>query len=99
MGTYLRMAGPAQGSRPVYQLVGPTVEYLYYWPGGSAWRIGGEYTSSAAQPGLHSGSTALCPELAAGWQVWSGSAWVSGLAVKVRQGAFERCALTHSKGA
>jgi hypothetical protein len=85
MGTYLKVAGLAQGSRPVYQRVGEIVAYLYYWPVFSDWYIGVNYTSNKV--GLHSAVTAAaCPDQATGWQVWNGSAWVSGLPVKVVQG-------------
>ncbi len=86
MGTYLKAAGLAQGSRPVYQRVGETVQYLYYWPSSNDWYIGADYTSNIV--GLHSaGTAAACPDQATGWQVWNGSAWVSGYPVKVVQGA------------
>ena len=87
MGTYLKAAGLAQGSRPVYQRVGSTtVVYLYYWPGLSSWYIGDDYTTD--EVGLHSaGTAAACPDQPTGWQVWNGGAWVSGYSVKVVQGA------------
>ncbi len=85
MGTYLKVAGLAQGFRPVYQRVGEIVAYLYYWQSTSKWLVGVNYTSNMV--GLQSASTAACPDQATGWQVWNGSAWVSGLPVKVVQGA------------
>jgi hypothetical protein len=86
MGTYLKVAGLAQGSRPVYQRVGETVEYLYYWPSANDWNIGADYTTDEVE--LHSaGTAAACPDQATGWQVWNGDAWVSGYSVKVVQGA------------
>ena len=84
MGTYLKVAGLAQGSRPVYQRVGEIVAYLYYWPSLSKWLVGVNYTTNMVW--LDSASTAACPDQATGWQVWNGSAWVSGLPVKVVQG-------------
>ena len=87
MGTYLKVAGLAQGgSRPVYQRVGETVAYLYYWPGLSSWHIGFNYTTDIGW--LHSaGTAAACPDQPTGWQVWNGSAWDSEYPVKVVQGA------------
>jgi hypothetical protein len=85
MGTYLKVAGLAQGSRPVYQRVSSTtVVYLYYWPSSSSWHIGSNYTTGILS--LQSASTAACPDQATGWQVWNGGAWVSELPVKVVQG-------------
>ncbi len=86
MGTYLKAAGLAQGSRPVYQRVGETVAYLYYWPSSNDWYIGDDYTTNIV--GLHSADTAAaCPDQATGWQVWNGNAFVSTYPVKVVQGA------------
>ncbi len=86
MGTYLKVAGLAQGSRPVYQRVGSIAAYLYYWPSLSSWNIGSNYTTEFAWL-LSAGTAAACPDQAAGWQVWNDSAFVSGLPVKVVQGA------------
>ncbi len=85
MGTYLKVAGLAQGSWPVYQRVGSTVAYLYYWQSLSCWGIGADYTTSIVW--LKSASTAACPDQATGWVVWNGNAFVSGYPVKVVQGA------------
>ena len=85
MGTYLKAVGLVQGSRPVYQRVGSTVAYLYYWQSLSSWLMGADYTTSIVW--LKSASTAACPDQPTGWQVWNGSAWDSGYSVKVVQGA------------
>jgi hypothetical protein len=85
MGTYLKVAGLVQGFRPVYQRVGSTVVYLYYWQSLSSWCIGADYTTNIV--GLQSAGTAACPDQPTGWQVWNGGAWVSGYSVKVVQGA------------
>ncbi len=86
MGTYLKVAGLVQGSRPVYQRVGSTVAYLYYWPSLSSWFIGDDYTTD--EVGLYSaGTAAACPDQATGWLVSNGNALVSGYPVKVVQGA------------
>jgi hypothetical protein len=85
MGTYLKVAGLAQGSRPVYQRVGSTVAYLYYWQSSSYWFIGFNYMTNMV--GLQSASTAACPDQPTGWQAYTGSVWVSTYPVKVVQGA------------
>jgi hypothetical protein len=87
MGTYLKVAGLVQGgSRPVYQRVGSTVAYLYYWPRANDWNIGADYTTDIVW--LHSaGTAAACPDQATGWQAYTGSVWVSTYPVKVVQGA------------
>jgi hypothetical protein len=85
MGTYLKVAGLVQGgSRPVYQRVGSTVVYLYYWPGLSSWYIGSNYTSGSV--GVKSISGAVCPYQATGWQAYTGGVWVR-YPIKVVEGA------------
>jgi hypothetical protein len=87
MGTYMKVAGLVQGSRPVYQRVGSTVVYLYYWPGLSSWYIGSNYTTGSVGVKSIGGTAAACPDQPTDWQVWNGSAWDSGYPVKVVQGA------------
>jgi hypothetical protein len=86
MGTYLKVAGLVQGSRPVYQRVGETVAYLYYWPGANDWNIGSNYTSNI--PWLQSASAgAVCPHQATGWQVWNDSAAVDSISMPQSNGS------------
>jgi hypothetical protein len=78
MGTYTKMAGLEQADRPMYQLAGATVAYLYYWQILGIWVIGSSYASDAA--GVKSAATAAgCPDEATGWQAYSAAsgAWVS----------------------
>ena len=78
MGTFTKLAWLTQGDRPVYQRVGSTVMYLFYWPSTRDWNIGADYTFGAA--GVASaGTAALCPDHAAGWQVASGGEWVASM--------------------
>ena len=78
MGTYTKMAGLEQADRPMYQLAGATVAYLYYWHILGIWVIGSSYASDAA--GVKSAATAAgCPDEATGWQAYAAAsgAWVS----------------------
>ena len=77
MGTYLKVAGLVRGSRPVYQRVGSTVAYLFYWSNTTEWRIGSSYTSSSAGVKSSGNAGAACPDQATGWQAYNGGAWVS----------------------
>ncbi len=76
MGTYTRVAGLMQGGRPVYQLVGTIVKYLFFWPGTSTgvWWIGSSYTTNAGTL-KSAGSLVLCPDLASGWQASITTGW------------------------
>ncbi len=76
-GTYAKLANVTQAGRPIYQLVGSTVMYLFYWQTTSEWRIGSNYTSGSS--GVKSTGTAgaACPDQATGWQAYSGGTWVS----------------------
>ncbi len=76
-GTYTKLANSTQGDRPVYQLVGSTVMYLFYWPNTSNWRIGSNYATSASGVRSAGSAGAACPDQATGWQAYTGSAWVS----------------------
>jgi hypothetical protein len=79
MGLYAKLAGLVQGGRPVYERVtSGGGSYLYYWPAEGQWIIGSNYSSSAhsvRSSGFNMG--AACPEQATGWQVLSGTAFVS----------------------
>ena len=87
MGVYRKVASSTQGDRPLYRRVGSTVvQYLFYSPSFSSWRIGADYTVGSAF--VSTGATeALCPEQATGWLMWNGSAWASEYPVKVVPGA------------
>jgi hypothetical protein len=77
MGTYTKAANLTQGERPVYQRVGSTVAYLFYWPSTRSWNIGSNYTSGSFRVTSTGGADAACPDRATGWQAYNGSAWVS----------------------
>ena len=81
MGTYTKLANVTQRGRPVYQRVGSTVAYLYYWS--SSWLIGSNYTSGSSSVG--SSGNAACPNQATGWLVLTGSGWVSTYPINVVQ--------------
>ncbi len=76
-GTYTKMANVMQGDRPVYQLVGSNIVYLYYWPGLSNWVIGSSYSSGTGGVRSTGSAGAACPDEATGWQAYTGGAWVS----------------------
>ncbi len=77
MGTYTKAANVTQGERPVYQRVGSTVAYLFYWPSTRDWSIGSNYTSGSASVRSTGSASAACPDQATGWQVSTGGVWVS----------------------
>ncbi len=77
MGTYTKVANLMQGERPVYQRVGSTVAYLFYWPNASNWRIGSNYASSSSGVRSTDSAGAACPDQATGWQAYAGTVWVS----------------------
>ncbi len=87
-GNYTKLANVTQAGRPVYQLVGSTVAYLYYWPSTSQWLIGyrpsmgrwligSSYSSGSASVQSTGSAGAACPEQATGWQAYTDGAWVS----------------------
>ena len=79
MGLYAKLAGLTQGGRPVYERMSSGgASYLYYWPAQGQWIIGSNYSSSlhaVRSSGFNMG--AACPDQATGWQVMSGTAFVS----------------------
>jgi hypothetical protein len=87
MGLYTKAANLMQGERPVYQRVGSTMMYLFYWPNASNWRIGSNYTSSSSGVRSTGGDGAVCPDQATGWQVYDGTVWVSTSPITVVQTA------------
>ena len=48
MGTYTKVVGLTQGSWPVYQRVGSSVLYLFFWPAFQRWLIGPDYTTGSS---------------------------------------------------
>jgi hypothetical protein len=87
MGVYSKLANVTQGDRPVYQLVGYTVAYLFHWPSTSGWRIGSNYTSDLAGVKNTGNAGVACPDQATGWQAYTGSAWVGTYPITVVQSA------------
>ena len=85
--TYTKIPSVTHAGRPVYQLAGSTVTYLYFWPSTSGWLIGSSYISGSSGVQSIGSAGAACPDQATGWQVWNGSVWGSGDPVKVVQGA------------
>jgi hypothetical protein len=86
-GNYTKLANVTQAGRPVYQLVGSTVAYLFYWPSTSQWLIGdrpstgrwligSSYSSGSASVQSTDSAGAACPDQATGWQAYTGGAWV-----------------------
>ena len=87
-GNYTKLANVTQAGRPVYQLVGSTVAYLFYWPSTSRWLIGyrpstgrwligSSYSSGSASVQSTDSAGAACPDQATGWQAYTGGAWAS----------------------
>ncbi len=76
-GTYTIMPNAVQAGRPVYQLVGSTVMYLFYWPSTAEWRIGSNYASSSSGVKSSGNAGTACPDQATGWQAYTGGVWVS----------------------
>ncbi len=87
MGVYTKLASVTQGGRPVYQRVGSTVAYIFYWPSTTQWCIGGNYTSGASSVRSTGIAGAACPDRATGWQVWTGGEWESAYPIAVVQTA------------
>ncbi len=87
MGTYTKVANVTQGERPVYQRVGSTVAYMFYWPSSRDWNIGSNYTSGSSGVRSTGNAGAACPDRATGWQAYNGSAWVSTYPITVAQTA------------
>ncbi len=86
-GTYTKLGNVTQGDRPVYQLVGSTVAYLFHWPSTSDWRIGSSYTSGSSGVKSTGNAGAACPDQATGWQAYTGGAWVGTYPITVVQSA------------
>ena len=84
-GTYTKLANVTQGGRPVYQRVGSTVAYLFYWPSTRNWLIGPNYTSNLGGVASIGNAGAACPDEATGWQAYAGGAWVGTYPITVVQ--------------
>jgi hypothetical protein len=87
MGAYTKLANVTQGDRPVYQRVGSTVAYLFYWPNTSEWRIFSNYASRSAGFKSTGNTGAACPDEATGWQTFTSGAWVSTYPISVTPAA------------
>jgi hypothetical protein len=86
-GNYTKLANVTQADRPVYQRVGSTVAYLFYWPSMSDWNIGSSYNSGASSVRSTGSAGAACPDQATGWHAYSGGGWVSAYAITVAPAA------------
>jgi hypothetical protein len=77
MDTYAKMPNVTHAGRPVYQLVGSTVAYLFYSASTGDWCIDSDYLLSDSSSVRSTGSAgAACPDQATGWQAYTGGAWV-----------------------
>ncbi len=85
-GNYTKLAN-VQGDRPVYQLVGSTVAYLFYRPSTSDWNIGSSYSAGASSVRSTGSAGAACPDQATGWEVATSSGWVSTYPITVAPAA------------
>jgi hypothetical protein len=85
MGMYTKLPNVTQAGRPVYQLAGSTVMYLFYWPSMSRWLIGSSYSSGTAGVASTASAGAACPDQATGWLAYTGGAWVGTYPITVVQ--------------
>jgi hypothetical protein len=77
MDVYTKMHNVTKAGRPVYQLVGSTVAYLFYSARTGDWRIDSDYLLPDCSIVRSTGSAgAACPDQATGWQAYTGGAWV-----------------------
>ena len=75
--TYTKMSSVTHAGRPVYQLVGSTVTYLFYSARTGDWRIDSKYLLPDSSSVRSTGSAgAACPDEATGWEAYAGGAWV-----------------------
>ncbi len=71
--TYTKMPSVTHAGRPVYQLVGSTVTYLFYSASTGDWRISSDYLLPDSSSVRSTGSAgAACPDQATGWQAYTG---------------------------
>ena len=86
--TYSKMHNVMHAGRPVYQLVGSTVTYLFYSARMGDWSISRDYLLSDSSSVRSTGSAgAACPDQATGWHAYSGGAWVGAYAITVAPAA------------
>jgi hypothetical protein len=77
MDAYTKMPSGTHAGRPVYQLVGSTVTYLFYSARTGDWRIDSDYLLPDSSSVRSTGNAgAACPDQATGWQAYTGGAWV-----------------------
>ncbi len=77
MDIYTTMPNVTHAGRPVYQLVGSTVTYLFYSARTGDWRFSRDYLLPDSSSVRSTGSPgASCPDQATGWQAYAGDAWV-----------------------
>ncbi len=82
--TYSKMPSVTHAGRPVYQLVGSTVTYLFYSARTGDWRIDSDYLLPDSSIVRSTGNAgAACPDEATGWQAYAGGAWVSTYTITV----------------
>jgi hypothetical protein len=84
MDTYTKMPSVTHAGRPVYQLVGSTVAYLFYSASTGDWRIDSDDLLPDSSSVRSTGSAgAACPDEATGWQAYAGGAWVGTYTITV----------------
>jgi hypothetical protein len=86
MGMYRMVANFTQADRPVYQLVGSTISYLFYSASAGDWRINGDvFLSGSCFVKSTGNAEAACPDQATDWQTCTDGAWVSTYPITVVQ--------------
>ncbi len=84
MDTYTKMPNLTRAGRPVYQLVGPTITYLFYSASTGDWLINSDHFLPDSSTVKSTGNAgAACPDQATGWQAYTGGAWASTYAITV----------------
>jgi hypothetical protein len=84
MDVYTKMHNVTHAGRPVYQLVGSTLTYLFYSARTGDWRIDSDYLLSDSSSVRSTGSAgAACPDQATGWEAYAGGAWVGAYPITV----------------
>ena len=78
MDTYTKMPSETHAGRPVYQLVGSTITYLFYSARTGGWIISSDYLLPDSPSVMSTGNAgAACPDEATGWQAYAEGRWVS----------------------
>ena len=84
MDAYTKMPNVTHAGRPVYQLVGSTVTYLFYSASTGDWHISSDYLLPDSSSVRSTGNAgAACPDQATGWLAYAGGAWVSTYTITV----------------